>query len=139
MGQPRRYDVTTVLAVRATLPCYRGSRDAPIVGDHLSWSDFQREGQRAHTSSDVTPVGCLWGAWQITDPAWQAAAFVMPPAWGTDDNRRREAAGPGGHMACVRAGMCSTMGQVGVWSLLPISLPGDNFYDSLPGAILVTQ
>ena len=75
-GGSLEYDVTTV-SQYATLPLLLGERDALIIGDYLSWSDFSVKGEERN-SFDVTSVGLPVGWLRQIDPAWQAAAFVMP-------------------------------------------------------------
>ena len=75
-GVNAEYDVSTVSQM-AMLPILMGERDALLVGEYLSWSDFSVQGEQTN-SFDVTSVG-LPVAWlRQLDPAWQAAVFVMP-------------------------------------------------------------
>ena len=71
-----QYDVSTVSQF-AGLPILLGQRDALIIGEYLSWSDFSVEGKEQN-SFEVSSIG-LTAAWlRQVNPAWQIAAFVMP-------------------------------------------------------------
>lgn len=75
-GRDVKYDVNTVSQV-AGVPFLFGDRDALIIGEYLSWSDFSVKSD-TRDSFNVTTVG-LPVAWlRQVDPKWQAAAFVMP-------------------------------------------------------------
>ena len=59
------------------MPFLLGERDALVIGEYLSWSDFSVKAA-SDDSFAVTTVG-LPVAWlRQVDPAWQVAAFVMP-------------------------------------------------------------
>ena len=75
-GRDVEYDVNTVSQV-AGVPFLFGDRDALIIGEYLSWSDFSVKSD-TNDSFNVTTVG-LPVAWlRQVNPQWQAAAFVMP-------------------------------------------------------------
>tara|TARA_R110002110_G_scaffold406421_1_gene626409 strand:- start:228168 stop:229127 length:960 start_codon:yes stop_codon:yes gene_type:complete len=75
-GTKLKYDVTSV-SQAAGLPIVIGSRDALIIGEYLSRSEFDVHGDTTE-SFNVSSVG-LPIAWlrQINDD-WQVGAFVMP-------------------------------------------------------------
>lgn len=61
----------------AALPILLGPRDALVVGEWVSWSSFETASD-AFDTFEVWTVGIPVGWLHQIDPAWQAAAFVMP-------------------------------------------------------------
>ena len=77
-GIELEYDVNSVSQM-AGLPILLTERDALIIGEYLSWSDFDVTGN-ATESFQVGTIG-LPVAWlRQVDPDWQVAAFLMPQA-----------------------------------------------------------
>lgn len=75
-GEAIEYDLTTV-SQAAGIPWLVGERDAVVVGEYLSWSEFDlKNGPR--DSFSVATVGLPVGWLRQVDPRWQTAAFVMP-------------------------------------------------------------
>ena len=61
----------------AAVPILLGPRDIFAVGEWASWSSFDSD-SAAFDSFDVLTVGIPVGWLRQVNPAWQAAAFVMP-------------------------------------------------------------
>jgi hypothetical protein len=75
-GDALKYDIDTV-SQAAGLPILVTQKDALIIGEYLSWSDFDIKNEGTD-SFDVVTVGLplAWLRQQSDD--WQLAAFVMP-------------------------------------------------------------
>ena len=77
-GLDLKYDVNGVSQM-AGLPILLGKRDALIIGEYLSWADFDVDGADID-SFNVGTVGIPIAWLRQADEDWQLAAFVMPRA-----------------------------------------------------------
>ncbi|MFV8817264.1 hypothetical protein [Haliea sp. E17] len=76
------YDLTTATQA-AALPLLLGERDALIIGEYVSWSEFRvRDG--GDGKFNVASVGLPLGWLRQVNNDWQAAAFVFPLAHKAD-------------------------------------------------------
>lgn len=123
------YDVDT-LSQFAALPVLLGERDALIFGEYLSWSHFDVDGGQ-FDSFDVGTLSPMLGWLRQVDPAWQAAAFVMPMAHrssldGSDWTWQ--------YMGGVFARYVQTEHLWWAFGFYADVAPGDNFYIPYVGA-----
>ncbi|MEM8563959.1 MAG: hypothetical protein AAGF57_17095 [Pseudomonadota bacterium] len=70
------YSVSTV-SQAAGLPILLSDRDALVVGEYVSWSEFDVDGAQNENFS-VGSVGVPVGWLRQVNDAWQSVAFVMP-------------------------------------------------------------
>ncbi|GAB3271189.1 hypothetical protein GCM10027297_03130 [Parahaliea aestuarii] len=75
-GAPIEYQLSTV-SQAAGIPWLLGERDAVVVGEYLSWSEFRLKDTPGEDFS-VATVGLPVGWIRQVNPDWQAAAFIMP-------------------------------------------------------------
>lgn len=75
-GRSLEYDMNR-FSQMAAVPFLLGKRDALIVGEYVSVSHFNVDGEDADDVR-VTSVGLPIGWMRQADPDWQYAAFVMP-------------------------------------------------------------
>lgn len=77
-GAALEYDLSTV-SQAAGIPRLVGERDALVLGEYLSWSEFRVRDDRSRDFS-VASIGLPAGWIRQVNRDWQAAAFIMPLA-----------------------------------------------------------